>query len=184
MTDDGRNPHAEADTRPTVGFSGYTGGAMPGWTLGDVIRRHRKAKGPRWTQTYLGEQCRPRLNKDQVVRAENNRPVELDTLQRIATALGTTIEALRSEVTSSTGVKSPTVDRRGRTLYTAVKPLGVEAISTGEETEKAMRDDPDLRALLDHWGRMDFDQRGELLLVARKLTRRAQPPEAPGKALG
>ncbi len=110
---------------------------MPGWTLGDVIRRHRKAKGPRWTQTYLGEQCRPRLNKDQVVRAENDHPVEADTLTRIATALGTTVDALRAEVTDAgPAVGKPSVRIPNRTRYTEVIPRVDEpADPRGEELE-------------------------------------------------
>lgn len=109
---------------------------MSGWTLGDVIRRHRKAKGPRWTQTYLGEQCRPRLNKDQVVRAENDRPVEDDTLHRIATALGTTVDALRAEVTDTGTAGNPTVRIPNRTRYTEATPRVDEpADPRGEETE-------------------------------------------------
>jgi transcriptional regulator with XRE-family HTH domain len=160
--------------------SGYNGHPMvPPRTLGQVFRAVRKAKGAAWTQTFVAK--RAGFNKSTVNKIETDKPrVTDETKERVASVLGVTLDELKR---SMHGVESPTVDVVKRTRNTSVVPLGAEETPTGERTEKDMRDDPDLEALLGHWRRLDFDQKGELLMFARKLAHRARV-DPPGKALG
>jgi transcriptional regulator with XRE-family HTH domain len=159
---------------------------MPTWTLGDVIRRRRKAKGPRWTQLYLGQQCRPPLNKDQITRAETGKAISPDTLTRIATALGTTVDALHSEATANDG--NSAVRNPNRTRYSRAEPLDNDRTrldpAQGEEADMPV--DPHLASLNSYWLHLDDAQHAELVALAATMysQRRRAVGESPGKIRG
>lgn len=158
---------------------------MPTWTLGDVIRRHRKAKGPRWTQAFLGSQCRPPLNKDQVTKAETDKPISDDTLKRIAAALGTTAADLRSEADGGgDGVGVPSVRISRRTRYPQEIPLDnawtrPPQVAGGEEP--GMPSDPHFTSLTQYWQHLTDEQRAEIVALSASLYSRRK---SAGKAGG
>lgn len=71
-------------------------GPAPGPAAADApganIRRLREAAG--WSQRELAANCRPEIAPTTINRIERNRGYTLDSLDRIAAALRTTVEAL------------------------------------------------------------------------------------------
>jgi hypothetical protein len=79
-----------------------------------------------------------------VVKVEKDRPeVTAETKAKVAAALGTTVEALRSEVTGpidaakpTSGVGNSTVEILSRTRHTADIPLGGRPEASGSDEQE------------------------------------------------
>jgi transcriptional regulator with XRE-family HTH domain len=152
--------------------TGYNAPRMALLTLGKVFRLRREEKGPAWTQGYVAR--RAGLHVSSVVKVEKDRArVTIETQEKIAAALGTTLEALRAEVaTSSAGVESSTVDLGKRTRYTPATPQPVLEMSTGEDKEKAVREFT-IEDLFPYWTDLDDRQRQAVIAVAATMVQRS-----------
>jgi transcriptional regulator with XRE-family HTH domain len=162
------------------------------WTLGAVLRQKRKAKGPRWTQEHLGRLAG--LNKDQITKAETGKRVSLETLDKIARALGVTLDGLRAEATAAdanytpAGVSQPTGSGRvrstPRTRLDQVEPLAPMDIlptATLGGGELNMAEDPDLNSLTRYWQHLSWEQREALVDVAATMFRRGRREHTGGR---
>lgn len=92
---------------------------VPGWTIGDVIRKERDARG--WSQTRLGEEAEQivlggspptRINKSTVSKVENDPYTsELGTVWRLLAALDLTFTDVERRIGSPPYVKRPAAKR-------------------------------------------------------------------------
>lgn len=83
----------------------------PPLTLGHVFRLHREAKGRAWTQRFLAQ--RAGLHLSTIVKVEKDHPSVTDeTKARVAGALGTTLDELKSQVSY---VDTPSAQESRRT---------------------------------------------------------------------
>jgi transcriptional regulator with XRE-family HTH domain len=168
----------------------YNGHQMVPRTLGKIFRDVREAKGPAWTQGFVAKKAG--LHVSSVVKVEKDRPeVTAETKAKVAAALGTTLEALRAEVTAPLDAAKPTrrvgnstVDLPFRTRHTTDIHLGRSEMARSDTEENVEMYNADRVAVIATLLTMSQTQVRELRRHQELMLLKDSLEATPGKARG